>query len=100
MGREEGGGFRMGNTCIPVADSFWYLVKPMQFVKFKNKKKERKITLLPLNYLYIFVKSQLGLLLKVYFWFICSVPPSCVFLSPPISHCLDSCTYTIKINTE
>ena len=22
MGREEGGGFRMGNTCIPVADSF------------------------------------------------------------------------------
>ena len=22
MGREEGGGFRMGNTCIPVANSF------------------------------------------------------------------------------
>ena len=22
MGREEGGGFRMGNTCIPVADSY------------------------------------------------------------------------------
>ena len=22
MGREEGGGFRLGNTCIPVADSF------------------------------------------------------------------------------
>ena len=22
MGREEGGGFRMGNTCIPLADSF------------------------------------------------------------------------------
>ena len=22
MGREEGGGFMMGNTCIPVADSF------------------------------------------------------------------------------
>ena len=22
MGREEGGGFRMGHTCIPVADSF------------------------------------------------------------------------------
>ena len=21
-GRQEGGGFRMGNTCIPVADSF------------------------------------------------------------------------------
>ena len=25
MGREEGGGFRMGNTCIPVADSFLYI---------------------------------------------------------------------------
>ena len=22
VGREEGGGFRMGNTCIPVVDSF------------------------------------------------------------------------------
>ena len=22
MGRKKGGGFRMGNTCIPVADSF------------------------------------------------------------------------------
>jgi len=22
MGREEGGGFRMRNTCIPVVDSF------------------------------------------------------------------------------
>ena len=30
MGREEGGGFRMGNTCIPVADSFWYLANLIQ----------------------------------------------------------------------
>ena len=37
MGREEGGGFRMGNTCIPVAGSFSYLAKLIQFVKFKNK---------------------------------------------------------------
>ena len=22
VGREEGGGFRLGNTCVPVADSF------------------------------------------------------------------------------
>ena len=22
MGREDGGGYRMGNTCIPVVDSF------------------------------------------------------------------------------
>ena len=33
MGREEGGGFRMRNTCIPVADSFWYLTKLIQFCK-------------------------------------------------------------------
>ena len=46
MGREEGGGFRMGNICIPVADSFQYLAKPIQFVKFKNKiklKKKKKV---------------------------------------------------------
>ena len=32
MGR-EGGGFRMGNTCIPVADSFRYLAKLTQYCK-------------------------------------------------------------------
>ena len=42
MGREERGGFRMGNTCIPVADSFWYLAKLIQFVKFKNRIKLKK----------------------------------------------------------
>jgi len=32
--REEGsGGFRMGNTCIPVADSFGYLAKLIQLCK-------------------------------------------------------------------
>ena len=30
---EEGGGFRMGNTCIPVADSFWCLAKLIQLCK-------------------------------------------------------------------
>jgi len=40
--REEGGGFRMGNTCIPVADSFRYLAKPIQYCKFKNKIKKNK----------------------------------------------------------
>ena len=29
MGREEGGGFRMGNTCFKI-------------IKFKNKKKKEK----------------------------------------------------------
>ena len=33
MGREEGGGFRMGNTCIPVADSSRCLAKPIQYCK-------------------------------------------------------------------
>ena len=30
MGREEGGGFRIGNAGIPVADSFRYLAKLIQ----------------------------------------------------------------------
>ena len=33
MGREEGGGFRMRNTGIPVADSFRYLAKLIQYCK-------------------------------------------------------------------
>ena len=33
MGREEGGGFRMGNTGIPVVDSFRYLSKLIQYCK-------------------------------------------------------------------
>jgi len=33
MGREEGGGFRIGNKCIPVADSFRYLAKLIQYCK-------------------------------------------------------------------
>ena len=33
MGWEEGGGFRMGNTGIPVADSFRYLAKLIQLYK-------------------------------------------------------------------
>ena len=36
MGREEGGGFRMGNTCTPVADSCWYMAKPIQYCKVKK----------------------------------------------------------------
>ena len=33
MGREEGGGFRMGSMGIPVADSFRCLAKLMQYCK-------------------------------------------------------------------
>ena len=34
----EGGGFRMGNTCIPVVDSCWYMAKPIQYCKVKKNK--------------------------------------------------------------
>ena len=33
MGREVGGGFRMGNTCTPVADSCQCMAKPLQYCK-------------------------------------------------------------------
>ena len=43
MGRQDGRGFRMGNTCIPVADSFWYLAKLIQLCKvWKTKTKQQK----------------------------------------------------------
>ena len=32
-GEGRGGGFRMGNACIPVADSFRYLAKLTQYCK-------------------------------------------------------------------
>ena len=41
MGREEGGRFRMGNTCMPVVDSLQYLAEPIQYCKVKKKKKKR-----------------------------------------------------------
>ena len=33
MGREVGGGFRMGNTCTPVVDSCQCMAKPIQYCK-------------------------------------------------------------------
>ena len=33
MGREVGGGFRIGNTCTPVVDSCWCMAKPIQYCK-------------------------------------------------------------------
>ena len=42
-GREEGGEFRMGNTCILVADSFRYMAEPIQYCKFKKIIKFKKI---------------------------------------------------------
>ena len=33
MGKEVGGGFRMGNTCISMADSCQCMQKPLQYCK-------------------------------------------------------------------
>ena len=33
MGREVGGGFRMGNTCTPMLDSCQCMAKPIQYCK-------------------------------------------------------------------
>ena len=35
MGRGMGGGFRMGNTCTPVADACCCIAKPIQYCKVK-----------------------------------------------------------------
>ena len=35
VGREVGGGFRMGNTCTPMADSCQCMAKPIQYCKVK-----------------------------------------------------------------
>ena len=40
MGREEGGGVRMGNTCIPVADHFDVWQNHYNIVKLKKKEKK------------------------------------------------------------
>ena len=35
MGREVEGGFRIGNSCIPMADSCQCVAKPIQYCKVK-----------------------------------------------------------------
>ena len=42
MGRDMGGGFRMGNTCTPVADSCRCMEKPIQYCKVKKKEKKKE----------------------------------------------------------
>ena len=36
MGREVGGGFRMGNTCTTMVDSCQCMAKPKQYCKVKK----------------------------------------------------------------
>ena len=57
MGREEGGGFRMGSTGIPVADSFRCLAKLIHIVKFKNKKKIKSASVAYLNWITVNIKN-------------------------------------------
>ena len=40
-GREVGVGFRVGNTCTPVADSYQCMAKPIRYCKVKKKKRKR-----------------------------------------------------------
>ena len=42
MGREVGGGFRMGNVCTPVVDACGCLAKPIQYCKVKNNNNNNK----------------------------------------------------------
>ena len=42
MGRELGGGFRMGNTCTLMADPCQCMAKPTQCGKVKKKKSQAK----------------------------------------------------------
>ena len=72
-GREVGGGFRMGNTCIPVVDSCWCMAKPIQYckvinlqLKFKKIKRHRDLTKFKasqfhINYSSYYLKSLLWL---------------------------------------
>ena len=41
MGREVGGGFRMGNTCTPLVDACWCMAKPIQYCKVKKNHSNR-----------------------------------------------------------
>ena len=43
MGREVGGGVRMGNTCTPMADSCQCMEKPIQYCKVISLQKNQSI---------------------------------------------------------
>ena len=43
MGRVMGRGFRIGNSCTPMADSCQCMEKPIQYCKVKKKIKIKKI---------------------------------------------------------
>ena len=63
--REEGEGFRMGNTYIPVADSCWYMAKPIQYCKVKKLKKLKKKNV---TFLYLIIVLRLFKMLRGAGW--------------------------------
>ena len=44
----------MGNTCTPVADSFWCKAKPIQYCKVQKKKKDKKKSITPFALSFIY----------------------------------------------
>jgi len=45
MGREAGEGFRMGNTCTPMEDSYQCMAKPIEYCKVNEQIKLEKINI-------------------------------------------------------
>ena len=43
MGRDVGGGFRMGNMCMPMVDACWCMAKSIQYCKVNNNNNKLKI---------------------------------------------------------
>ena len=48
MGRQVGGGFRIGNSCTPVVDSCQCMAKPIEYYKIKKK----DLCFLKINFLF------------------------------------------------
>ena len=42
MGREEGGGFRMGNTCFKIIKLKIKKIIIIKYIRIKNKKKRKR----------------------------------------------------------
>ena len=51
MGREVGGGFRTGNTCKPMVNSYQCMAKPLQYCK---------VISLQLKYINLYFKKGAG----------------------------------------
>ena len=74
MGREVGGGFRMGNTCTPMADSCQCIAKPIQYCKVKKNNNFFKASILwwsaffmvQLSHLYMIIGKSIALTVGIF----------------------------------